>query len=610
MHLIESGLLVANAGAVLNERRVLRKCVPLTPTPGSGAQPFDDTHVGGDSTLHEERPEHLPQATAGLQEHYWCPRIRWGAVDIVVTTPYHLAVDLDRCAETEGSAQLHPAAVIFDEADMIFHEMRSQVYDIVQHLRPRLSIPQQGEAPALRKRRKLVPCQFVFASASMPTGGPNSVSAMISQRFCTAELITTSFAHSIPPSLNVEWFKASPVWDQRCGELAEILKVSTAADAPWGPSSLKSGLNAYFPASQASRILIFVNSSLNCNALYHYLRDAGWPVVRFSASRGAKLTLRLARDADQFCTASAYYDPSTVKWNGKIADEQKLTALEADALAKKRKHYAALMQSPMRVMVCTDHAARGFDWPEVDAVVHFQMPLDAVKFLHRSGRGGRLGRSCRIITLVGEKDETLATEIQQQIDKGRSLEKVFSRKQSLPRRRRRRADAGHSEPQVAPVVLEGSDAGLVEGSVKFIDNPQETEDKGTLVGYATVYDSDSDDDNEDIEEVEEVEVRAKPPTDRPSGATNPPAWRVGTRRAFPETPVDSDSDDESNGYSWARVRRSSVAAGMEETIKPRREVIGLQSESSRVGRQRRRDKLKQSTLVNEFRRNDDEVLKL
>ncbi|EER09189.1 hypothetical protein Pmar_PMAR022428 [Perkinsus marinus ATCC 50983] len=88
--------------------------------------------------------------------------------------------------------------------------------------------------------------------------------------------------------------------------------------------------------------------------------------------------LRLARDADQFCSASAYHDPSSIKWDGKVDKEKELTPVEADALAKKRKHYGALMQSPLRVMVCTDHAARGFDWPQVDAVIHFQMPLDAV----------------------------------------------------------------------------------------------------------------------------------------------------------------------------------------------------------------------------------------
>ncbi|KAF4699700.1 hypothetical protein FOZ63_018161, partial [Perkinsus olseni] len=129
---------------------------------------------------------------------------------------------------------------------------RSQVYDIVHHLRPRLEIPQQGEAAATKKRKKLLPCQFVFASASMPTGGPNSVAAMISQRFCSAEMVTTSFAHSIPPSIKVEWFKASPVWDQRCAELAEILKVRRALECP-GNSEL-TGLFPSIPAGTNPRL--------------------------------------------------------------------------------------------------------------------------------------------------------------------------------------------------------------------------------------------------------------------------------------------------------------------------------------------------------------------
>ncbi|EER09190.1 hypothetical protein Pmar_PMAR022429 [Perkinsus marinus ATCC 50983] len=69
-----------------------------------------------------------PLEYGGCTSSRWLsiPGLRWGAVDIVVTTPHHFVADLDRCAETGGSVnQLHPAAVIFDEADMIFHEMRS-----------------------------------------------------------------------------------------------------------------------------------------------------------------------------------------------------------------------------------------------------------------------------------------------------------------------------------------------------------------------------------------------------------------------------------------------------------------------------------------------------
>ena len=41
------------------------------------------------------------------------------------------------------------------------------------------------------------------------------------------------------------------------------------------------------------------------------------------------------------------------------------------------------------VLVATDLAARGLDIPEVRAVVHYHLPLNADDFTHRSGRATR-----------------------------------------------------------------------------------------------------------------------------------------------------------------------------------------------------------------------------
>lgn len=38
-------------------------------------------------------------------------------------------------------------------------------------------------------------------------------------------------------------------------------------------------------------------------------------------------------------------------------------------------------------------AARGLDIPNVDLVVHYELPMQAEAFLHRSGRTGRAGKS-------------------------------------------------------------------------------------------------------------------------------------------------------------------------------------------------------------------------
>ncbi|KAK6911741.1 GUCT protein [Dillenia turbinata] len=44
------------------------------------------------------------------------------------------------------------------------------------------------------------------------------------------------------------------------------------------------------------------------------------------------------------------------------------------------------------VLVATDVAARGLDIPNVDLVIHYELPNDAETFVHRSGRTGRAGK--------------------------------------------------------------------------------------------------------------------------------------------------------------------------------------------------------------------------
>ena len=57
------------------------------------------------------------------------------------------------------------------------------------------------------------------------------------------------------------------------------------------------------------------------------------------------------------------------------------------------------------VLFCTDLAARGLDFPDVDWVVQFDPPQDPKSFLHRCGRTARSGRSGDALVFLLSKEE-------------------------------------------------------------------------------------------------------------------------------------------------------------------------------------------------------------
>lgn len=57
-----------------------------------------------------------------------------------------------------------------------------------------------------------------------------------------------------------------------------------------------------------------------------------------------------------------------------------------------------------QILVATDVAARGLDIPNVDLVIHYDVPQDAEAFLHRSGRTGRAGKTGSALILHTDRE--------------------------------------------------------------------------------------------------------------------------------------------------------------------------------------------------------------
>ncbi len=65
-------------------------------------------------------------------------------------------------------------------------------------------------------------------------------------------------------------------------------------------------------------------------------------------------------------------------------------------------------EGKLRVLVATDAAARGLDITEVSHIIHYDIPMDAETFIHRSGRTAHQGNTGTTIALMTDTDRTSA----------------------------------------------------------------------------------------------------------------------------------------------------------------------------------------------------------
>jgi ATP-dependent RNA helicase DDX21 len=67
------------------------------------------------------------------------------------------------------------------------------------------------------------------------------------------------------------------------------------------------------------------------------------------------------------------------------------------------------------VLAATDVAARGLDIPDVDLVVHYELPKDTESFLHRSGRTARAGKTGTTVALFTRRETQYLRKIVREV---------------------------------------------------------------------------------------------------------------------------------------------------------------------------------------------------
>jgi len=105
-----------------------------------------------------------------------------------------------------------------------------------------------------------------------------------------------------------------------------------------------------------------------------------------------------AKSAIVFCATRATVNHMTSRFNNRGFS---VVALSGELSQNERTHaLQAMRDGRARVCVATDVAARGIDLPNLELVIHADIPKSREPLLHRSGRTGRAGRKGTSVLIV------------------------------------------------------------------------------------------------------------------------------------------------------------------------------------------------------------------
>jgi len=71
--------------------------------------------------------------------------------------------------------------------------------------------------------------------------------------------------------------------------------------------------------------------------------------------------------------------------------------------------------SEARVLITTDQAMTGIDVPDVEWVLHYELPSSALAYVHRAGRTGRAGKTGTSVVLVTREDRPMQDRIEKEL---------------------------------------------------------------------------------------------------------------------------------------------------------------------------------------------------
>ncbi|MGJ8546369.1 MAG: DEAD/DEAH box helicase [Sulfitobacter sp.] len=144
------------------------------------------------------------------------------------------------------------------------------------------------------------------------------------------------------------------------------------------------------------------HADIEYRALNVHARDAEnaiLNVLRFYEARNSIVFCNTRAAVTRLTTRLSNRNFSVVALSGELTQSERSNALQA------------LRDGRARVCVATDVAARGIDLPDLELVVHADLPSNSDTLLHRSGRTGRAGRKGVSALIVPPKMRSKANRL-------------------------------------------------------------------------------------------------------------------------------------------------------------------------------------------------------
>eukprot|EP00729_Bicosta_minor_P002363 gene2363-32896_t len=308
--------------------------------------------------------------------------------------------------------------VVVDEADTLLRSEGQAVWQVLSQFRRLYGVrPFRGMVdPATvcfedfgavldtsRRRRQYDtenPVQVIFAGATLPSKGSKSVGAEVRKCFPAIATVTTVGAHQPAAEIQHEFVDAERgMVDLKFDVIAAKLDQEVAWVRDGRDNAVDRGNNGN-GSGGGGLMIVFANT--------HFIAD----VVAARLSRmGVDVALlhkRVHADARE------------------------------DAMAR-------VADGSASVLVATDLASRGLDFPHVDTVVQFDLALDVTSYLHRAGRTGRAGKPGTVLSFT-----SLGSEMHRQIEEAlaqagpnmQSFAELYSRNRSLRNKHRKSGGVG------------------------------------------------------------------------------------------------------------------------------------------------------------------------